>query len=87
MEQLPIAGEGYLGDVVEHDVDAPTRRLDGAEIAHVTHHDVDVATSALREIAIEDAYVVAAGEGTVDQDATEVPAAPGHEDTPPHQIG
>src|SRR5690606_28304972 len=92
-EQVAVAGQGHLGDVVQDDVDALARGPQRVEVADVAGDVVDVRLGpggserapGPRRVQVEDPDLVTPRQGEVGEDRAEVAAAPGDQDGAGHQ--
>src|SRR5204863_9297360 len=77
LEQMPVAGQRHLRDVVEHDVDAVTGTFDRRAVADVARDVLDVGAEVTGRIEVEDPDGGADGERLAGELRAEVPAATG----------
>ena len=83
-EELAVARQRYLRDVVQDHVDAVARGADGVPVAHVTLDVLDACCGRGRRVDVEDPDPVAACNGAAGEDLAEVAAPAGDEDRTSH---
>ena len=86
-EQLAIARQRHLCDVVQYHVDAVTGRANGREVADVAGDVLHLAFGQRRRVEVENAHLVAPGQRLLGDDRPEVAAAAGDQDRASHQSG
>ena len=85
VEQRAVLGQGHLGDVVEHDVDALTGGAHRLLVAHVARDELGAGERRSGRVEVEDPDRVSPGERQFGQDGPEVTAAARDQDGASHQ--
>ncbi len=78
-QQPLVLGQGHLGDVVEHDVDAGYRARDELAIADVADEQFDARWTLVRVVQVHHSHLVAGIDQTLHEQRAEVPATTGDE--------